>query len=177
MAAQLGAGTDRRLAALAGGGSAPKTFNGPSMSEDITFGPSDPDWFYACAIVRDPETRRFLLEVRTDDAPRNPGMWSFFGGGAEAGENPEACLLRELKEELGVILEASDLSPFRSYLNPRTSRRRHVFAVMALSERSSLVVTESAGFDWVDAQRALQLDLSVSTRRDLEAYVNMKVSR
>jgi len=147
------------------------------MSGDITFGPSDPAWFYACAIIRDSETNRLLFEIRTDDAPKNPGMWSFFGGGAEAGESPEACVLRELKEELGVTLMASDLSALRSYVNPRTSRHRHVFEVSALNEASSLVVTESAGFDWVDAQRALQLDLSVSTRRDLEAYMNMEGSR
>lgn len=147
------------------------------MSEDNLFGPSDPAWFYACAIVRDSQTGRLLFEIRTDDAPKNPGIWSFFGGGAEAGESPEECLLRELKEELGVALRASDLTAVMSYINPRTSRHRHVFEVTALSETSSLVVIESAGFEWVDEQRALQLDLSVSTRRDLEACVNSRASR
>lgn len=147
------------------------------MSGDYTFGPCDPAWFYACAIVRDYQTDRLLFESRTDDAPKNPGRWSFFGGGAEAGESPEACLLRELKEELGITLKASDLSPLRSYINPRSSRYRHVFEVTALSEATPLVVAESAGFDWVDPQRALKLDLSVSTRRDLEAYLGTRASR
>lgn len=146
------------------------------MSQEA-FGPSDPAWFYACAIVRDPETDRFLFEIRTDDAPKNPGIRSLFGGGAEIGESPAVCLLRELDEELGVTLRASDLSTFRNYVNPRTSRHRHVFEVTALTETSSLVVTESAGYDWVDAPGALQLDLSVSTRRDLEAYMSARGSR
>jgi 8-oxo-dGTP pyrophosphatase MutT (NUDIX family) len=141
------------------------------MTSRDGFGPSDTSWFYACAIIRDPATDRLLFEIRTDDAPRNPGMWSFFGGGAESGESPEACLLRELREELGVTLRPTDLRAIRSYLNPRTSRRRHVFEVTCLSEGTLLVVSESAGYRWIDAPGALQQDLSVSTRKDLDGYI------
>jgi len=140
------------------------------MNENNMFGPSDPTWFYACAIVRDLDTGRLLLEHRTDDAPVNPGQWGFFGGGAEPRESPEACLLRELKEELDVTLQVSDLSAWTSYVNPRTSRRRHVFEVTAIRESSALAHTEGAGLGWVDVESAFQLGLSTSTRRDLEAY-------
>ena len=47
---------------------------------------------------------RFLLQHRTDDAPRAPGYWSFFGGRIERGEKPELALLREAREELGIKL-------------------------------------------------------------------------
>src|SRR5215471_3470978 len=58
----------------------------------------------AAVIERD---GRFLVTRRLDHG-HLPGVWEFPGGKCEAGESHEACLARELMEELGVRAAIGD---------------------------------------------------------------------
>jgi 8-oxo-dGTP diphosphatase len=62
---------------------------------------------------------RILIAKRPQGRPL-AGLWEFPGGKVEAGEMPEHALIRELSEELGVDIAASDLTPltFASHAYP-----------------------------------------------------------
>jgi len=54
---------------------------------------------------------RVLLARRPEGKPL-AGLWEFPGGKVRPGETPEAALIRELKEELGIDVSAACLAPF-----------------------------------------------------------------
>jgi 8-oxo-dGTP diphosphatase len=71
----------------------------------------------ACALLD--TDARVLIAQRPPGRPM-AGLWEFPGGKVEAGERPENTLMRELKEELGIIVDEACLAPltFASHSYP-----------------------------------------------------------
>lgn len=71
----------------------------------------------ACALV-DADGR--VLLAQRPAGKTMAGLWEFPGGKVEAGERPEDSLIRELKEELGIVVKEACLAPltFASHAYP-----------------------------------------------------------
>jgi 8-oxo-dGTP diphosphatase len=71
----------------------------------------------ACALI-DSDGR--VLLAQRPQGKSMAGLWEFPGGKVEAGERPETSLIRELNEELGIIVKEECLAPltFASHLYP-----------------------------------------------------------
>ena len=59
-----------------------------------------------CSIIFINKKKEILLLLR-DDIPTipYPNMWDLPGGHVEEDETPEACIVREMKEEMGLDIE------------------------------------------------------------------------
>ncbi|WMT86601.1 (deoxy)nucleoside triphosphate pyrophosphohydrolase [Pelagibacterium sp. 26DY04] len=62
----------------------------------------------ACALV---DADRRVLIAQRPQGKQLAGLWEFPGGKLEAGETPEAALIRELEEELGIETKEACLAP------------------------------------------------------------------
>jgi 8-oxo-dGTP diphosphatase len=71
----------------------------------------------ACALI---DTDGRVLIAERPVGRSMAGLWEFPGGKVEAGETPEATLIRELKEELGIRVKEECLAPltFASHAYP-----------------------------------------------------------
>ncbi len=99
----------------------------------------------------DPDNR--VLLAQRPEGKSLAGLWEFPGGKVETGETPEACLIRELKEELGIDTHASCLAPlaFASH----SYEEFHLLMPLFVCRRWEGIVTPREGqrLSWVAPQR------------------------
>lgn len=104
----------------------------------------------ACALI-DPDGR-VLIAQRPSGKPM-AGLWEFPGGKVEQGERPEATLIRELNEELGIVVSEPCLAPltFASHAYPDF----HLLMPLYVCRRWDGTVTarEHAKLAWVKPNR------------------------
>jgi 8-oxo-dGTP diphosphatase len=62
----------------------------------------------ACALI---DADRRVLIAQRPQGKSLAGLWEFPGGKLEPGESPEAALIRELEEELGISTKTACLAP------------------------------------------------------------------
>lgn len=72
----------------------------------------------------------FLLAQRPEGKPYS-GYWEFPGGKIEPGEEPRAALVRELREELGIVVREATPWITRVYAYTHATVRLHFFRVVA----------------------------------------------
>ncbi|WP_226967076.1 NUDIX domain-containing protein [Streptomyces phaeolivaceus] len=94
-----------------------------------------------CVAVIVNSRREVLLQLR-DDKPGIcwPGHWSLPGGGSEPGETPMDTILREIKEETGIVPDTIEEVTVAAYEPGRTPP--HVFLGSWEGVESELVVGE-----------------------------------
>jgi 8-oxo-dGTP diphosphatase len=104
----------------------------------------------ACALID--ADNRVLIAQRPEDK-QLAGLWEFPGGKFEAGERPEEALIRELREELGIVTQEGCLAPLTFASHAYESF--HLLMPLYICRRWQGDVTSNEGqaLKWVRANR------------------------
>ena len=119
--------------------------------------PHDPDLkdlpviTVVAAVLVDRDGR--ILLAQRPAGKKMAGLWEFPGGKVEAQETPEAALVRELKEELGIDTRTSCLAPL-TFVSHRYDDF-HLFMPVFICRQWSGAVTPHEGqqIAWVKPQK------------------------
>src|SRR5216683_3060133 len=125
--------------------------NPPPQAGEGREGAARPIVLVAAVALIDADGRVLLAE--RPEGKHLAGLWEFPGGKVQPGETPEAALIRELAEELGIDVEASCLAPFTfaSYAYPAF----HLLMPLYVCRKWSGIVTAREGqrLQWVRPAR------------------------
>jgi len=100
---------------------------------------------------------RVLLTRRAENE-HEAGLWEFPGGKLEAGETPQQCLERELREELGVRIRAGKVLAESDYRYHHGAIRLLAIWAEIVSGPMALSVHDRA--EWVSLEQLESYDLA-----------------
>ena len=101
---------------------------------------------------------RVLLQQRPPGKAM-AGLWEFPGGKVEEGETPEAALIRELEEELGIETHASCLAPASFASEPLGERHLLLLLYVCRKWRGVAEPRHATALRWVRPSQMYALEM------------------
>ena len=108
----------------------------------------------ACAII---EHEGKVLAAQRSEKMNLPLKWEFPGGKLEKDETPEQCLIREVREELGVAIVIQQALPLAKHAYENFHVTLYPF-VCGLLDDPVMVLHEHRAVVWVEPGRLHELD-------------------
>ena len=103
----------------------------------------------ACALV---DADRRVLIAQRPEGKAMAGLWEFPGGKVEADETPEAAIIRELEEELGIATKTACLAPLSFASHNYESFHLLMPLFVCRKWQGTPVAREHAALKWVRPQ-------------------------
>lgn len=101
---------------------------------------------------------RVLVQRRPEGAAM-AGLWEFPGGKVEQGETPEAALVRELSEELGIDVETACLAPAAFASEPLDGRHLLLLLYVCRKWGGTPAALQASALRWMRPLELHRLDM------------------
>ena len=121
-----------------------------------------------CSIIFVDDRRRILLLLR-DDIPSipYPNMWDIPGGHVESNETPEECIVREMKEEMGLEIKGFQLFSITEF----DDRFEHVFWMESKLDIEKIDLTEGQCLKWFSENEVKATQLAYGFNQIAENFI------
>lgn len=124
------------------------------------------DLHVTCAII---ERDGLVLAAQRSKTMNMPLKWEFPGGKIKQGETKEACLKREIMEELGIII--SIVRPFAPHTHDYHEARVTLYPFLCRIESGVISLSEHSEVAWLKPDELLTLDWAEADIPIAENYI------
>lgn len=119
-----------------------------------------------CAVI---EQQGKVLCTQRSATMKLPLKWEFPGGKIEANETPEQCLVREIKEELGIDISIVESLP--SNIHDYGSRTIELLPFRCTILHGDIKLKEHQDARWLAPHRLMDLDWAAADIPIVEHYM------
>lgn len=126
----------------------------------------------ASGVVIKNGNNKFLLQLRTADAPSWKNQWILFGGHAEGKETPIQTAIRELEEELGILFGQERMAYLEKMFLPDDEGNPSEYSLfkMSIKPEEKIKPGEGANYDFFTKEEALKLPVPPFMIAIIEKY-------
>jgi 8-oxo-dGTP diphosphatase len=119
-----------------------------------------------CAII---ERDGLVLASQRSATMSMPFKWEFPGGKIDPGESPEACLRREINEELSLQVSVKENLPVSTYHYPAFTISLYPF--ICAIDAGEIVLHEHAAIAWLTPEKLHSLEWAEADVPVLASYI------
>lgn len=120
------------------------------------------------AVIRQGD--RILLHQRSLESRGQAGKWENAGGEIDEGETPEAAIVREIKEELGVIFTIEKRIYEDVFNSGDDNWKVIIFGGSIVGEPKVMIPAETMAIKWFEISELESTDLATYTRADFVKF-------